>query len=152
MSNEFKLPMAAEGLIPHRLPMRQIDRLVEYHEGEEATVEAVIDAANPLLDGDGQLAEVALVEMLAQAFAAVQGYADRMAGKPVGQGFLVGISKVEIEGTARVGDCLSIRIRPIATVDRFVVVEGEVLLGQQVLAAGKLKLWIPQVEVTPEQA
>ncbi len=130
MSNQFKLPMAAEALIPHRLPMRQVDRLLEYREGEEATVEALIDAANPLLDGDGELGEVALVEMLAQSFAAVQGYADSLAGKPVGQGFLVGISKMTIEGPARLGDRLLIRIRPIAALEAFVVVEGEVSRGQ----------------------
>jgi predicted hotdog family 3-hydroxylacyl-ACP dehydratase len=152
MSNQFSLPMAAEGVIPHRLSMRQIDRLLEYSEGEEATVEALIDAANPLLDKDDQLAEVALVEMLAQSFAAVQGYADRLAGKPVGQGFLVGISKITIEGTARLGDRLLIRIRPIAALEGFVVVEGEVSLGHLPLASGKLKLWIPQAEATTEEA
>jgi predicted hotdog family 3-hydroxylacyl-ACP dehydratase len=152
MPNPFKLPMAAEGLIPHRLPMRQIDRLLEYSDGVQATVEALIDAENPLLDEDGQLAEVALVEMLAQSFAAVQGYADSLAGKPIGQGFLVGISQITIEGTARLGDRLLIHIRPIAALEGFVVVEGEVSLGNQTLASGKLKLWIPQAEVTTEPA
>lgn len=144
MSNHCTLPMAAEELIPHRRPMRQVERLLDYGEGAEGVVEALVDDANPLLDSEGRLSEVALVEMLAQAFAAVQGYADRRAGKPIARGFLVGISKITIEDTARRGDRLLIQIRPVAALEGFVVVEGEVFRQQQRLAAGSLKLWIPQ--------
>lgn len=151
MPNRLQLPMAAEELIPHRLPMRQVESLLEFSEGG-GVVEAVVEAENPLLDEDGSLSEVALVEMLAQSFAAVQGYADRRAGKPIGEGFLVGIRKISIEAKARRGDRLTIRIRPVATLEGFAVVEGELSRDGEVLAAGSLKLWLPPTGSLKENA
>lgn len=148
-TNHFKLPMAAEELIPHRLPMRQVDRLLEYEDGG-GSVEALVASDNPLLDGEGNLSEVALVEMLAQAFAAVQGYGDSVAGKPVQQGFLVGIRKVVMTARARLGDRLMIQIRSLAQLEGFAVVEGEVFRDGESLATGKLKLWIPPSEGSPQ--
>lgn len=140
MSDKMQLPMAAENLIPHRLPLRLVERLIEFHD-YEGVVEALVSPENPLLD-DGYLDETGLIEMLAQSFAAVQGYADRLEGKPVRDGFLVGIRGVSVKAAARRGDRLLIRIRPVASLEGFVVVEGEVSRNEEVLAAGNLKLWI----------
>jgi len=150
MPNRLQLPMAAEELIPHRLPMRQVERLLAFHDGE-GVVEVVVGGENPLLEEDGTLSEVALVEMLAQAFAAVQGYADRLAGKPVGEGFLVGIRKISIESKARRGDRLTVRIRPVATIEGFAVVEGELSREGETLASGNLKLWLPPAGALKEK-
>lgn len=150
MTTQLQLPMAAEELIPHRLPMRQVESLLDFQEGE-GIVEALVQEGNPLLDEAGYLSEVALVEMLAQSFAAVQGYADQLAGKPVGEGFLVGIRKISIAAKARLGDRLTIRIRPIATLEGFAVVEGVLSRGAEVLAVGNLKLWLPPVGSNQEK-
>lgn len=143
MPMNLQLPVAAENLIPHRSPMRLVERLVSFNAGV-GEVEALVDEACVLLDENGNLADVGLVEMLAQAFAAVQGYSDLLAGGEVRQGFLVGIRKITLSGTAQLGDVLRIRIRTLASMDGFAVVEGEVLCQGQVLAQGNLKLWIPQ--------
>lgn len=142
MMNRLQLPIAAEELIPHRLPMRQVDRLLEFGD-TEGVVEAIVDSDNPLLEEDGSLSEVGLVEMLAQSFAAIQGYADRLAGKMAGEGFLVGIRKIAVKAKARQGDRLLIRIRPVAALEGFVVVEGELARAGEILASGSLKLWLP---------
>jgi len=138
----MQLPMAVEDLIPHRLPMRQVERLLEFHD-HEGVIEAVVGEENLLLDTDGRLDEAGFIEMLAQSFAAVQGYADRLAGKPLRKGFLVGIRKFSVMAPAYRGDCLTIRIHPIAALERFFVVEGEILRNEEVLASCNLKLWIP---------
>lgn len=143
MPLSLSLPIAAEALIPHRRPMRLVERLVFFAAGQ-GEVEAFVDDDCVLLDTDGTLGEIGLVEMLAQAFAAVQGYADLLAGGEVRQGFLVGIRKITLIGPARRGDNLRIRIRTLACMDGFAVVEGEVLRQGQLLAQGNLKLWIPQ--------
>lgn len=145
MTPSLQLPMAAEELIPHRRPMRLVERLIRF-EGGQGEVEAFIDDACVLLNDDGTLAEVGLVEMLAQAFAAAQGYSDLLAGGVVRQGFLVGIRKITLSASAMRGDTLCIRIRTLACMDGFAVVEGEVLRREQVLAQGSLKLWIHQDE------
>ncbi|MDH4100727.1 MAG: 3-hydroxyacyl-ACP dehydratase [Nitrospirota bacterium] len=146
---QLSLPMEAEKLIPHRLPIRQVERLLEFRD-HSGVVEAVVNPENPLLDGNGFLDEVGLIEMLAQSFAAVQGYADRLAGKPVGDGFLVGIRKVAVDVMPRRGDRLTICIRPVGGLESFVVVDGEVRRGEELLASGNLKLWIPPEGVAKE--
>ena len=145
MTESICLPVAAEGLIPHRRPMQLIDAL-EAFDGETGTVSAVMAAGNPLLEEDGALAEVALLELLAQSFAAVQGYADSFSGQPARQGFLVGVRKVSFHLRPRLGDKLEIKVRAAARLEGFAVVEGSVRRGDELLAEGNIKLWIVPAE------
>lgn len=140
---DLSLPLAAEALMPHRLPMRLVDRLVEYG-GDSGVVEAEVAAGNPLLDGQGCLDEVALAELLAQAYALVKGYGARRDGEPIRKGFLVGFREFVCEGPARLGDRLRVTVRAVADVEDFTVAEGEVWRGAERIAHGSLKLWIPK--------
>ena len=149
MTERMSLPVAAEGLIPHRRPMQLIDAL-EAFDGETGTVSAVMEAGNPLLEEDGALAEVALLELLAQSFAAVQGYADSFSGQPARQGFLVGVRKVSFYLRPRLGDKLEIKVRAAARLEGFAVVEGSVMRGDELLAEGNIKLWIVPAEGSTE--
>ena len=149
MTERISLPVAAEGLIPHRRPMQLIDAL-EAFDGETGTVSAVMEAGNPLLEEDGALAEVALLELLAQSFAAVQGYADSFSGQPARQGFLVGVRKVSFYLRPRLGDKLEIKVRAAARLEGFAVVEGSVRRGDELLAEGNIKLWIVPAEGSTE--
>lgn len=140
---DLSLPLAAEALMPHRLPMRLVDRLVEYT-GQAGTVEAEVAAGNPLLDSAGRLDEVALAELLAQAYALVKGYGARRDGEPIRKGFLVGFREFVCAGPARLGDRLRIAVRAVADVEDFTVAEGEIWRGAERIAHGSLKLWIPK--------
>jgi predicted hotdog family 3-hydroxylacyl-ACP dehydratase len=140
---DLSLPLAAEALMPHRLPMRLVDRLVDY-DGDSGTVEAEVAPGNPLLDSQGRLDEVALAEMLAQAYALVKGYGARRDGEPIRKGFLVGFREFVCEGPARLGDRLRITVRAVADVEDFTVAEGEIWRGAERIAHGSLKLWIPK--------
>ncbi len=84
-----------------------------------------------------------MVELLAQAYAAVHGYEDQLSGAAVQEGFLVGVRGLRLEGAARAGDRLLIAIRTVASLEGFAVAEGEVRRGAEVLARGNLKLWLP---------
>ncbi|MDO3379812.1 hypothetical protein [Geoalkalibacter halelectricus] len=121
--------------------MLLIDAL-ESLEGDIGLVSARIREGNPLLEKDGLLAEAGLLELLAQSYAAVQGYADSLAEGPVRQGFLVGVRKMEFLARPRVGDALCIQVGAQARLEGFAVVEGQVRRGDEVLARGKIKLWI----------
>ncbi len=144
MLQNLQLPQPAEGFIPHRLPMRLIDELLE-SAGGTATVAATI--ADGLLTGtDGRLAEAGLVEILAQAFAAMQGYEDSRLGQPIRRGFLVGIRSFRVAGTARAGDRLRVHLRTVGRLGGFALAEGEIRRGEELLAGGTLKLWIPEAE------
>lgn len=141
MSPALKLPMDAVELIPQRKPMQFVDRLLSYRE-REAEVEAVVAPDNPMLDDRGRLDGVALLEFLAQACAAARGYEDRSAGGPVKLGFLVGVRRLQLRGTVRAGDRLTIRTKNVGAFEDFSIVEGEIARGEETVATASLKLWV----------
>ncbi|WP_029915076.1 hypothetical protein [Pelobacter seleniigenes] len=138
---ELQLPMAAESLVPHRLPMRLVERLLAV-EGKNGVVEALVSADGLLVDAQGQLEEVALVELIAQGYAALKGYLDRCAGQPVRQGFLVGVKKFTSLAPVYAGDRLQIEIRTLAELEDFAVAEGDIRRGGDLLGRGEVKVWI----------
>ena len=85
-----------------------------------------------------------MVELIAQSFAAVKGYADLQEGKPVRKGFLVGVKRFTFQGTAYGGDRLLIYITKTGETDEFALAEGRVIRGEEVLAFGNLMVWIPE--------
>jgi predicted hotdog family 3-hydroxylacyl-ACP dehydratase len=133
--------MAAERLIPHRTPMRLVDTLLSVHEGCGVT-ESILPRTSMMADGEGKIDEVAFVELIAQSYAAFKGYTDRMDGKPPGEGFLAGVRRLGITGSAYAGDRLLTAIRTVAAIGGFAVVEGAVTRGDETLASGTLKLWL----------
>jgi len=143
MSPEVALPMAAELLIPHRTPMRLVDTLLSVHEGCGVT-ESVLPGTSVMADGEGRLDEVAFMELIAQSYAAFKGYMDLVEGKPAGTGFLVGVRHLEITGRAYAGDRLLTSIRTVTAFGGFAVVEGSVARGDETVASGIIKLWLPE--------
>lgn len=138
---EITLPLEAEELIPHRLPLRMIDRLLEI-DGKNGVVEAQVAADCPLVSADGRLEDVALTELLAQSYAAIKGYGDQLAGEPVKQGFLVGIKKSVKLLSAQRGDRLKINIKTLAELGDCAVAEGEIWRDEELLASAEIKAWI----------
>jgi predicted hotdog family 3-hydroxylacyl-ACP dehydratase len=135
------LPMDAERLIPHRPPMRLVDRLLSFEDGGGLT-ESRLPAGSVLAGEDGAVDPVALVELIAQSYATVKGYDDRVHGRPVAEGFLVGIRKLRIPGKAFAGDRLLTSVKTVGTFEGFAVVEGAVARDGETIASGTMKLWI----------
>jgi predicted hotdog family 3-hydroxylacyl-ACP dehydratase len=142
LPDNLRLPRPAREFLPHRPPMQLVDRLLSAEDGT-GTVEVVPGPDCPLLGADGGLETVALVELLAQGYAAVQGYIDRCAGRPPGRGFLVGIRRAQLYAPARRGDRLLVTVRTVARLERFAMVEGEVRCGDSLLGSAVFKLWLP---------
>ncbi|MEZ4601630.1 MAG: hypothetical protein R2940_17715 [Syntrophotaleaceae bacterium] len=145
MHDSAGLPLAAEKLIPHRRPMQLIKALESYEDGA-GTVVAEVEPGNPLLEPDDSLAEVGLLELMAQSYAAVQGYADSFSGLPPRQGFLVGVRGVSFYARPRLGDRLEIRVRVTTRLEGFAIVEGSVRRNDEILAEGNIKLFIVPAE------
>lgn len=141
MMNNLTSPLPAETFIPHRSPMRLVDKLVAYGD-KSGVVEAVLSAGCILADTNGALSEAAFVELLAQSYAVIKGYDDTRNGKEISEGFLVGVRKMRITGRAYVGDQLLIRIRTVGSFEGFAVAEGEIERSAETIASGTLKLWI----------
>ncbi len=137
----LNLPLAAEELVPHRVPMRLVDRLLAV-DGKDGVVEAQIIAECPLVDAAGELEDIAMIELIAQSYAALKGYLDRLENKASRQGFLVGVKKLVTLEPVRVGDCLRIDIMTLGELEDFAVAEGQVWLGEKLVARGEIKVWI----------
>ncbi len=148
MNNDILLPMPAEKLIPHRPPLCLINRLMEFS-GQKGIVESVIESDNIFLSDDGSLSSATLVELIAQASAAVKGYDDLRHGFAIKKGFLVDIREVSFIGKCFKGDKLHINIEIIKTISGFSVIHGEVKRNNDVIAIGILKLWVPEDSGTP---
>jgi len=141
MKIDLTLPLPAEMFIPHRPPMRLVENLISY-EAASGLVEARTDADGILVDADGVMDEVVLVELLAQGYAVIKGYDDLLNGKEISKGYLVGVRKLRITGRARAGELLLVRIRTIGSFEGFAVAEGEVVRAEEIIASGTIKLWI----------
>ena len=146
MNSVPELPAPAHLVIPHRPPMLLVDRLLSC--GDKAgEAEAEVRPDWPLVDEDGELDSVALVELLAQSYALVRGYEALLAGSAMREGFLVGMRKMETPGRAAAGDRLRVTVRTEADLEGFAVASGEVRRGDEILAQGSIKVYTP----TPEE-
>ena len=141
MNIDLTLPMPAEKFIPHRLPMRLVDALISCAE-TGAEIEAIPSADCILVGADGILDEAALVELLAQSYAVAKGYDDLLQGKPISEGYLVGVRKFHILHPARAGERLLVRIKTVGSFEGFAVAEGEVEREGELIARGTIKLWL----------
>jgi predicted hotdog family 3-hydroxylacyl-ACP dehydratase len=141
----MNLPLPVEKLIPHQKPMCLVDRLLEFKD-RGGTVEARVHPGQVLVDDDGCLEALAVMEMIAQAYAAVKGYDDRLAGRPVRRGFLVGIRKIKIHRKVAAGDLIHIYVDTVGSISGFAVVEGKIVRQSDIIAEGQIKLWVDENE------
>ncbi len=137
----LSLPMDAAELVPHRRPMQLVDRLVKCDD-KSGVVETVIADDHPLVNAEGQLEPVLLVELIAQGYAVFRGYSDRLAGLGVRRGLLVGAKKISCTGPVPAGKLLRIKTWTTTILDDFAVADGEVWCDDQLLASGEIKVYI----------
>jgi predicted hotdog family 3-hydroxylacyl-ACP dehydratase len=120
--------------------MRIIDKLEKIG---ERTGEVSLVIANDMIfvEEDGRLDETAYLELIAQAVAALNGFKTLGINEKPIQGFLLGAKKLEIFGTAQIGDNLTVSIFKYAYYGDFGIVKGKVLRGEELLAQGEVKFW-----------
>lgn len=143
MLNETpSLPLSALTLLPHRPPMILVDQLIEFGDGR-GCVSATVGENDLFVDADGVLEAVALVELVAQGYATMKGYDDLVNQRPVQRGFLVGSRTFKVVRCPQVGESLIIDITTTAELDSFSVIDGVIRVGDDVIAEGSVKLWLP---------
>jgi predicted hotdog family 3-hydroxylacyl-ACP dehydratase len=140
---DHSLPMDVNTLIPHERPMRLIDRLLKAEE-QSGIAEAIVQPESPLLDEDGCLEPVVMIELIAQTYAAMKGYQDLSSGRSSRKGFLVGISDFHVVGRTRAGQRLRIKVETVGSTGGFALAEGEVYQEGERVAAGAIKVWVPE--------
>ena len=135
-------PRPIERLLPQRPPMLLLDRLLSCTPSE-GTADTLVAPGNLFRLPDDTIHTAALFELMAQAYAAVHGYQNQLAGKPVSIGYLAGITRAVVHGAARVGDRLLVTVRQTALVQPFVRAEARVVRDGETLAEGELTLFVP---------
>lgn len=143
MTTDLSLPVPAEMLLPHKAPFCLITSLVEFND-QAGVVETVLSVDNILLNEDGGLEPLALVELIAQSYAAVKGYDDLLKGRGAKRGFLVDVRDFRFDDRCHEGDRLIIKVWTVGSIGGFAVAGGDVICRGKVIASGKVKLWIPE--------
>jgi predicted hotdog family 3-hydroxylacyl-ACP dehydratase len=141
-------PMPIERLLPQRRPMLLLDRLLSCT-ASEGTADTLISPGNLFRLPDDTIHAAALFELMAQTYAAVHGYQNQLAGKPVSIGYLAGITRAVVRGAARVGDRLTVGVRQTALFQPFVRAEARVVRDGETLAEGELTLFVPPAVEEP---
>lgn len=143
--NYFKpdLPCPAIQLVPQRPPMLLVERLVKRdRQGNHSIVEASVPAEGIFITGKNQVIPEYLVELVAQAMAAVNGYDLLTDGEEIGRGFLVGIEDFNWLGSVGPGERLRVDIEKTFAFGPVTIMAGKVTneVGE-VLATGRIKAW-----------
>ncbi len=135
------LPADTEPYVPHRSPLRLVQSLLRV-EDDYGEAQALLKPGDVGVGPDGRVEAAVLLEMVAQAYAAAQGYRDRNSGQPADLGYLVGVSDFRIEQRPRAGQPLLIRVKSSCLFGGFYLADGQVLCEGQVVAGGTLKAWV----------
>lgn len=134
------LPMI-ETLIPHRLPMRLIDRILDLNEDHIETM-CIVTETWPLCDSDGADA-ILNVEMIAQSVAALYHERKKRRGEPQID-FLVGIKEARFyRQKLPLHAELKTHVRLMSTIDNYGIFEGDVILGNTCVCSATLQVLEP---------
>jgi predicted hotdog family 3-hydroxylacyl-ACP dehydratase len=125
-----------ETLIPHRRPMRLIDRVLDA-DPAAMTCAGVVRQNDPFLR-DGRLDASGLLEWMAQTMAALVTWRDP---RPGTMGYLVGSRQVELPDVpVHAGDELIVRVREDGTLGDYASFHGEVTRDGVLVCRGNLKV------------
>ncbi len=134
------LPVDVGRVIPHKPPMLLIDRLLEI--GDRVSLsEMTVRRDMIFVDDDGKLDDSSYPEIMSQAVAAQEGFRRMGSSRPLVEGFLLGVKKLEILGEAHVGDTLRVSLFKASRFGDFGMLDGRVYNGEVLVARGEIKVW-----------
>ncbi|MGD8387031.1 MAG: hypothetical protein PVG49_07810 [Desulfobacteraceae bacterium] len=141
---DFTLPISADKIVPHRPPMQLVDRLMACDpEAGSGTVEVAVRKDGFILEDHGGVDPPIFFEMIAQAYAAVKGYENLINGRSPRGGYLVGIRKGRVAGSAFPGDRLLVQVETEKSLGDFSVAQGTVTRSGLEIAWAVIKVWSP---------
>ena len=129
-------------LVPHKKPMLLVDEILSVTE-PDARVKSVVRPEHLFLRADGTLSPEALIETVAQSFAACEAQRRELAGLSTdGGGYMASVREFEDFLPVRAGDELVTRV---TLKDDFMgtrIVAGEIFRGAEKVAAGTVYLFM----------
>lgn len=156
--NKLELPLPAHDLLPHRKTMLLIETLLSYDQGAGAgtilggTKQGSLFAGEDEKGEEALVEEVVLLEMMAQAYACLRGYEDRLAGRLPGMGFLVGVRRLACHRRVGISEEVTIDVATTAQVETFFLAKAVVKVAQERVAEAELKIWLPPEEESQEES
>lgn len=131
-------------LIPQRSPIMMVDELLCVN-GDEAQCRLAIREDNFFLEADGLIAEVGIIEHIAQSASAFAGYRAIDAGAtepPVG--YIGEVKNFHLSQRPAVGDVLITTITMGPTVDGVTIISGECKREDgEAVADTRMKIYVP---------
>lgn len=125
-------------LLPQRPPMVMVDRLLHCDPVLTET-ELTIRPDNIMVE-DGHLAEIGLLENVAQTCAARMGYINLSSGKEVRVGVIGALRDMEIHARPKVGSTITTRIEVSDEVFGMTLAKAESRCGDTILVSGTIKI------------
>ncbi len=136
MKNNY-LNNPIENFVPHRKPMLLLDKLL-YVDEKNTEASYTIDANCIFLKENNEIETIALLEILAQSFAAGNGVTN-----PQSFGYLASMRSMKVFGTAKLGDTLVAKVKCLATVGDIMVIEGQLFKQGECIVSGQFKIFAP---------
>lgn len=130
-------------LIPQRDPIMMVDAVVSA-EGDVAVTTLEITPQNYFIDDDGLLAEVGLIEHIAQSASAFEGHRALIAGQPLPIGYIGEVKKFRLQRRPRIGERLQTTIIMGASLNGITIITGEVRIGDEVIADTQMKIFVEE--------
>ena len=134
MANEYDILT----LLPPRPPVVMVDRLLHCDPVLTET-ELTIRPDNIMVE-DGHLAEIGLLENVAQTCAARMGYINLSSGKEVRVGVIGALRDMEIHARPKVGSTITTRIEVSDEVFGMTLAKAESRCGDTILVSGTIKI------------
>lgn len=130
-------------LIPHRPPIVFIDELTG-SAGGRTTSTFTVPGDSPYLDSEGRLMPEALLEVMAQCFAAGAGLRAAEAGQETSWGYLAAVRDLRVDAAVFSGETLHAEAEYRMSVGPLHMVDCRVLRDGIRIAGAQFKIFIPE--------
>ena len=137
-------PLNAANLIPQKVPIVLVDRLLE--SDEEKSVSDFEIREDCVFVENGRLVLAGLMENIAQTCALRTGYNALNIGGRVRVGVIGGVKQVTISRFPVVGERLTTIVREVLNMDPAMLFSAEIRVGNEVVASGEMKVFLNDEE------
>ena len=138
----ISFPVPSSTLIPHRPPIVFID-YVTGAESLSSSSSYTVPKGAPYVDAEGRLMPEAMVEVMAQCFAAGAGLYAKETGRMITWGYLAGIKDLKISEHVFSGDVLQASAIHSMCLGGLHVLDCRVTRGETIVASAQLKIFVP---------
>lgn len=139
----FPSTIPAHDYIPHRSPILFVDWVTGAN-GLSADAIYTVPESSPYLDGEGRLMPEALLEIMAQCFAAGAGLQAAEIGRTLSWGYLAAVKDLRILSSVFSGDELRTEVSHSMSVGPLHVLDCRIMRGDAEVASAQLKIFVPE--------